>query len=76
MDAALAAVGLEGAVENREMLRLQPAANYGAARILRAVRDFCRRDAGGTLFDVFDGLELLNVPDDVLDFLGAVAQAP
>src|SRR5207245_8532234 len=75
MNAALAAVGLEGAVENQQVLRLQPAANYSAARILRAVRGFCR-GAGSTLFDVFDGVELLNVRDDVLDFLGAVAQAP
>src|SRR6266496_1804361 len=76
MDAALAEVGLEGTIEDRQVLRLQPATNYSAARILRAVRGFYRRDAGSALFDVFDGVELLDVRDDVLDFLGAVTQAP
>ncbi len=57
LDAALAAIGLEGAVEDRQMLRLQAAGDGLAA-----------------LLDVFNRVEFLDVGDDALDFLRAVAQ--
>ena len=78
MDAALAAIRLEGAIEHRQMLRLeagtQPRRLVAFSRCRRGAHaTFLRRAVAATI-NVFNRVEFFDVRDDVFDFLRAVAE--